>query len=224
MSCESANAMFSSESRPRHAFSRLLSSFARHLRLGDNPKRPVPSGEEKRAFLLETSRRFGREVFIETGTFLGDTVEYLKPYFRQIVSVELSEELADRARLRFESDANVRIVQGDSAIALVSILDELREPALFWLDGHYSHTCVVNGDELETAHGDTPTPILRELTNIFSHGIRNHVVIIDDARLFSGNWGYPTLREIETLATNSGWQWRTELVNDMILLIPLESE
>jgi hypothetical protein len=51
---------------------------------------------------------------------------------------------------------------------------------------------------MEGADGGTlgDVPLLEELTIIRKHEINNHIIIIDDVRLF-GNEGYPTLNQIE---------------------------
>jgi hypothetical protein len=53
----------------------------------------------KRAFIIENSKKFGlNQTFIETGSFMGDTVEALKPHFKNLISIELSEELARKTK------------------------------------------------------------------------------------------------------------------------------
>src|SRR3990167_3220711 len=62
---------------------------------------------------------------------------------------------------------------------------------LFWLDAHYSGT--------GTARGRKDTPIARELKAILTHRVRNHIIIIDDARLFNGQNSYPKLTWLRKL-------------------------
>ena len=116
------------------------------------------------------------KVLVETGTYLGDMIQAMRPHFDQIYSIELSDALFEKARQRFESAKNVNLVHGDSGIQLPNVLKELKQPALFWLDGHYS--------EGFTAKGDKETPIYDELNWIVSVPERRHVIIIDDARCF----------------------------------------
>ena len=70
------------------------------------------------------------------------------------------------------------------------MIQEIEGPALFWLDGHYS-----GGG---TAKGEMCTPIIQELKVI---GLRSpqDVILIDDARLFTGRDDYPTLDEVRKL-------------------------
>jgi hypothetical protein len=140
--------------------------------------------------VLGAARRSGARVLIETGTFEGEMARKCRRAFREIITIELSPELARRATGRLAPYRNVRVETGDSARLLPGILAALREPAVFWLDGHYSGG--------ETARGQRETPLLEELESISSHPIRNHAILIDDARLL-GTGDYPTwdrLREI----------------------------
>src|SRR5207245_3027677 len=109
-------------------------------------------------------------------------------------------------------DPHVGILNGDSGQLLSAILRELRAPALFWLDAHYS------GDG--TAKAAIETPILSELTSILSHAIRNHVVLIDDARLFNGLNDYPSMREVTDIISSTRPDLDIHVGNDMIRIYP----
>jgi len=82
--------------------------------------------------------RYELRVLIETGTFLGDMIEAVRSDFERICSIEISKELYDRAKARFRKAKNVVLIHGDSGQALREIVSELEEPALFYLDAHYS--------------------------------------------------------------------------------------
>lgn len=70
---------------------------------------------------------------------------------------------------------------------LKRIVNELKEPAIFWLDGHYSGGV--------TAKGDKFCPIYEELEAILDSNF-NHIIIIDDLRSFVGQDDYPTISEL----------------------------
>jgi len=184
------------------------------------PGPSVPSSDHKRAKILEIAKKFGCGTFVETGTFVGDTVAYMVPHFRSIISIELSPKLAERARHRFAAEPAVQILEGDSSEMLATIVPTLHERGFFWLDGHYSHTCTVNGEKLETARGAEETPVLKELAAVLADKRHDHVIVIDDARLFTGEGQYPTRRAISRLAGsyNRGYAIRRE--DDMIILEP----
>lgn len=62
----------------------------------------IPDYATKRRIILNIANKYNcNNVLIETGTYLGDTVEALRNYFKNIISIELSHELALRAQKRF---------------------------------------------------------------------------------------------------------------------------
>jgi hypothetical protein len=152
--------------------------------------RPVPPPHEiKEMVLTDYARRYGLRVLVETGTCTGATVDILRYRFRRIVSIELSHELAAEAKWFFAPDPRIRIIEGDSGRVLGQVVAELDEPALFWLDGHYSAGV--------TAMGEDSTPVLKELDWLLTPGQPlRHVILIDDARCFGVEPGYPTLDEL----------------------------
>jgi hypothetical protein len=89
------------------------------------------------------------------------------------------------ATKKFEKEKHISLYLGDSGEQIGNVLALLRSPCLFWLDGHYS--------EGFTAKGKLNTPIIEELTQIFAHPIKTHVILVDDARCFTGKDDYPTL-------------------------------
>ena len=152
--------------------------------------------EQKRAIIDSYREKFDLKILVETGTFLGDTIFYFKDKFQELYSIELSEELAERAKLRFVNDKNITIMQGDSAKVLNGLKDSLSKNALFWLDGHYSSEFFYNGEYIKTAKADKNTPIEDELDILLASEF-NNVILIDDARLFVGKSDYPTVDKIK---------------------------
>src|SRR5437879_2682040 len=93
------------------------------------------SGALDADFVGDLAKRFGIGVFVETGTYHGDTLASLLPHFDRLISIEIEPKLASRARARFEGESKVTIIQGDSANGLRSALRNLDgQPALIWLD------------------------------------------------------------------------------------------
>jgi hypothetical protein len=152
---------------------------------GGRPPVPHPV---KRATVCDHGAEHGLAVLVETGTWRGDMVEAARGRFRRVVSIELDPALAAAARERFAKHPNVEILEGDSARVLPTVLASLEEGAVFWLDGHFSA-----GD---TARGESDTPVRRELEAVLSHPVRDHVVLIDDAHLFTGEGDYPSIDEV----------------------------
>ncbi|HVF48706.1 MAG TPA: hypothetical protein VNA19_01390 [Pyrinomonadaceae bacterium] len=151
--------------------------------------KPVPPPHVvKQLAIKQYQKRFNLGVFVETGTYLGEMVEAMRARFRKVYSVELSAELCARAREMFARYPHVEILQGDSSDMLPLILGRIVEPALFWLDGHFSGGF--------TAQGPLDYPILKELEHIRRHEIKNHVILIDDARLFEGTPNAPAKEQV----------------------------
>ncbi len=150
--------------------------------------RPAPPPHAvKQQVLRDFAEQYSLKTLVETGTYYGDMVAAMKSQFETVYSIELSDELFEKARRRFKRSKNVTLIHGDSAEALDSIARRIEHPALFWLDGHYSGG--------ETARGLFETPVLAELDQILRTN-EDDVVIIDDARLFGTDPGYPTLEEV----------------------------
>jgi len=155
----------------------------------ENNGRPVPPPHlVKQQALVHYATKYGLRVLVETGTCYGDMVEAMKNNFDHIYSIELSKELFDEATQRFKATPNIELIHGDSGKLLATVMNKLNQPALFWLDGHYSAGV--------TAKGEKDTPIYEELDHILSGKGSGHVIIIDDARCFGTDPGYPSIEEI----------------------------
>jgi hypothetical protein len=178
-----------------------------------------PSYEIKRAILLDFAIEFNLNTLVETGTFLGDTVEFFKTKFQQVYSIELADELAKKAIIRFQNDHNVKIIKGDSGTLLNSLVTEFSVPILFWLDGHYSSEFQMGNEYIVTAKSEKNTPIEKELKAILNSNM-DHVILIDDARLFNGNDDYPTVKQIRKICKFYKSNYMVDVENDIIRLYP----
>jgi hypothetical protein len=150
-------------------------------RLAGRPIPPPPL--VKQAIVKQYQRRFGPRVLVETGTFAGEMVNAMLGRFDRIHSIELDDAWYARAVARFGHRPDVTLLRGDSGARLREVLDRLEEPALFWLDAHYSGPL--------TARGPLDSPIAQELADIAAHRVRGHVILVDDMRDFNGTGGYP---------------------------------
>lgn len=168
---------------------------------------PPPHAIKAQA-IADYQQKYQYKTLIETGTFLGDMVEAQKQRFHNIISIELGYDLYMKAKRRFKNDLNVTIVQGDSGKILPNILVDINEPAIFWLDGHYSAGI--------TAKGDKECPIFEELDSIFSHKKLDHILLIDDARCFVGEGDYPTIEELTDYIQEKNEFYHVEVKHDII--------
>lgn len=156
----------------------------------------------------EYQKQSGYKTLVETGTFRGDMLEAQKRRFDKLISIELSEKLHKQAQRRFRNDKHISIVQGDSGKMLPVVLKEIKEPAIFWLDGHYSSGV--------TAQGDLDCPIYDELNSIFNGSPFNHILLIDDARDFNGTNDYPTIEELRNFIKTKNEKYQLEVKHDII--------
>ena len=175
--------------------------------------RPAPAPHIiKQLTISWFAEKFGLGILVETGTYYGDMVEAMKGEFSQIYSIELSKELYQDAKKRFEGEDSIEIIHGDSGIELGNLIGRINQPALFWLDGHYSA-----GD---TAKGDKDTPIFEELGHIFNRTHSGDVVIIDDARLFGTDPAYPSIEELSDFIKAKRSDVNIEVEDDSIRITP----
>lgn len=166
----------------------------------------------KRGIIARIALRSGSKVLVETGTYMGDTPWQLRHLFHQVWSVEVHPPLAELARARFKNDPKVKIVQADSRHALKDIVPQLKEGALFWLDGHYSGGI--------TGMGEAVCPIFEELETVFARTKVPFVVLIDDARLFGKEDGYPTIEELKNYLNRLPQPPIMWIESDIVFVIP----
>lgn len=133
---------------------------------------------------VELFRSYPNEVFIESGSFIGDGIQCaLCAGFKTIYSIEISESLYLKCVERFRDKDNVHLIHGDSPLILNRLLSDINVPITFWLDGHNSGT---DGDTgIVTTYGKYERPLIYELDIIQRHHIKTHTLIIDDLRLWT---------------------------------------
>ena len=145
----------------------------------------------KRDKIKQISQQYNCQIFVETGTFLGATTMEMLNHFKQLFTIELSNDLFKRAQNKFSKYKHVTTLHGDSGKVLFDIIDKIDSTVLFWLDGHYSGGI--------TAKGDIACPIFKELEAIFQLENVEYVLMIDDARCFSSSVDadYPSIENLE---------------------------
>lgn len=119
------------------------------------------------------------KTFIETGTYKAGTVRWALDHFETIHTIELNESRYNR--VNHESMPTIKFHFGNSGVKLAEILEDVKEPILFWLDAHGLN----NPDE--TTYDDTECPLLAELDIILNWQTKTKqpcAILIDDARLF----------------------------------------
>jgi hypothetical protein len=167
------------------------------------------SAPEKREEIKKWQAMTGHKLFVETGTFLGETTLAMSSIFDRCWTVEIDKSLYEQALRRFDGRKNITALHGDSAIRIVDILSDIDAPTVFWLDGHYSGA--------NTGRSAIDTAVVDELARIFEHQIKEHVILIDDARDFLGVNGYPTIKALHRFVRGHS-PYRMRVSNDIIRL------
>ncbi len=155
---------------------------------------------------------------IETGTFRGDSAATLRQTFGNCITIERDHLLAQQAADRFADDPNIVVRCGSSRDVLPEICADLAEPAIFWLDGHWSGAA--------TAGSDDPCPVLAEIEAIgSSRQPASHIIAVDDARLFGFGHDLDPMMEsyprmVDLLTRIEGLGLRTFILDDVVMGVP----
>jgi hypothetical protein len=116
--------------------------------------------------------------FIETGTYNGDTIYSLEQYFNKLYTIEFSEKYYNNTKNRYSGN-KINFILGDSATVFETLLPNITDKCIFFLDGHWS-----GGD---TGHSNKDCPLDEEITHINNLFTNDAIIIIDDFRLFGLN-------------------------------------
>lgn len=129
-------------------------------------------GSLKSDFLQQLKTYFGIQIFIESGTFLGNTTAKAARIFDEVHSIEISPDFYTQALKRFQNIPNVHLHLGDSGLLLPFVLTQCKQKTLLYLDGHY--------DGGPSGKGNKNTPIMEELRAILDSKKSDCIIMIDD--------------------------------------------
>lgn len=157
-------------------------------------------------------------VFVETGTFLGGTTRWAAKHFKDVYTIELSEQLYKVSSTALKKLGNVQPLLGDSREKLSEILASIVDRrAVHWLDGHWSGQ--------GTSGSSNECPLLDEI-KILTERI-NDIILIDDARLFLAappsphnpeHW--PTISEVVNVIMRGRDDRFIQIFDDVIFVVP----
>jgi len=114
-------------------------------------------------------------VFVETGTYYGNTIFAVEPFFNTLHTIEIKQEFYDYVQSQYTGN-KIKFYNGDSSIIFNSILPSIEENTIFFLDGHWSAG--------NTGKGQKDCPLIEEVTSIYTYFKKSAILIIDDYRLF----------------------------------------
>jgi hypothetical protein len=131
---------------------------------------PFNGQRRRQEIFRELEHRCGFAAVVETGTFRGDTTEWLAQLAaRPVFSIEISPRFHRFAQQRLHHLSQVHLARGDSRLLLDRLASDPlcpRERVLFYLDAHWGQSL----------------PIAEELARI-AGAWRRSVVVIDDFRV-----------------------------------------
>ena len=151
--------------------------------------------------------------WIETGTYMGSTTQFLAKRYPKVTTIEPSEYFYKFSESRLKRNRNVVTLFGSSEDQFECALIGEQRDVNIWLDGHFS--------EGGTFLGETVSPIVHELVTIARHKSKfNSIrVFVDDVRLFQRNelqvTGYPPFVFLLDWAQSNGFVW--EIQNDIFM-------
>jgi len=158
-------------------------------------------------YLSKRVNKYSRNIglVVETGTFKGESTKKMADIFDKVITIELDDKLYNLTSEKLKNDGykNIKFLRGDSGDIIQDLVQTINEPALFFLDAHWSGDSSVNWDnsnwkgyQTDTAHlgskeknptGKEQVPLDREIkciSKVFRH---KGVVYIDDIDKFSPN-------------------------------------
>lgn len=173
---------------------------------------------------IKDHKRIFNEVFIETGTYKGDSLNFASSLpFKKLISCDVSKIHFENAKKRFKNNKKIHLYHESSHTLLKKIIDP-KKSTTFWLDGHWQ-----NKHKSEIDKNATECPLIAELKQIFSFSWEKFpLILIDDASHYPKNFkdknkkrfGYkmnqwPSINEIKKVIPKF-YQFRIE--NDVVWL------
>ena len=164
--------------------------------------------------LFEECRHNDCDIYVETGTYKGDSVQdALDLGFKVVISVEKNKTFYQECFKRFNGldiwgyrptqDPNLYLFHGDSSELMPNLLEKVNGKALFWLDAHE------NGEVI---------PTINEIDYILKDKRNDHTIIIDDMDLVEYSISLNDLKS-KFLEKNSDYKFKNMKVSTAQQLI-----
>jgi len=156
--------------------------------------------------------------FIETGTNRAQTAVWAAQHFPKVTTIEGQESLYNAALSNYGQSTPIQFLHGDSRALLGPTLEAASESAILWLDAHWCG---------EGTFGPTAEcPLLEEL-DVANRSPQEHVILIDDARLFvappplpHSHKDWPDLLEVSAKLLQGPFPRYAVIVEDVIVAVP----
>ena len=159
------------------------------------------------------SNNLNESLWIETGTYYGETTKLLSKISKKTISIEADKNLYETSKKKLKDLKNVEILNGKSEDLLNKVISENLDfkNICIYLDAHLCQDHLRNTKTFGSE--TTATPILNELEVVSKYIINFEkiVVLIDDIRLFQGSFqNYPNKNALVDWCKENNFLWEIE--------------
>ena len=152
-------------------------------------------------------------LWIETGTYYGETTKLLSKISKKTISIEADKNLFETSNKILKNFKNVEILNGKSEDLLDKVISKNLnfKNVCIYLDAHLCQDHLKNTKTF--GNENTATPILNELEIITKYlaNFEKIVVLIDDIRLFQGKFqNYPNKNTLVNWCKENNFLWEIE--------------
>ena len=152
-------------------------------------------------------------LWIETGTYYGETTKLLSKISKKTISIEADKNLFETSNRILKKFKNVEILNGKSEDLLDKVISKNLnfKNVCIYLDAHLCQDHLKNTKTF--GNENTATPILNELEIITKYlaNFEKIVVLIDDIRLFQGKFqNYPDKNTLVNWCKENNFLWEIE--------------
>ena len=152
-------------------------------------------------------------LWIETGTYYGETTKLLSKISKKTISIEADKNLFETSNKILKNFKNVEILNGKSEDLLDKVISKNLnfKNVCIYLDAHLCQDHLKNTKTF--GNENTATPILNELEIITKYlaNFEKIVVLIDDIRLFQGKFqNYPNKNTLVSWCKKNNFLWEIE--------------
>ena len=159
------------------------------------------------------NNNYSDSLWIETGTYYGETTKLLSQISKKTISIEADKELYETSKKKLKNLKNLELFYGKSEDLLDKLISENLnfKNICIYLD---AHLCQDHLKNIQTfGSEDNATPILKELEIIKKYygKFEKFNVLIDDIRLFYGNFqNYPDKNILVDWCKENNFSWEIE--------------
>ena len=152
-------------------------------------------------------------LWIETGTYYGETTKLLSKISKKTISIEADKNLFETSNKTLKNFKNVEILNGKSEDLLDKVISKNLnfKNVCIYLDAHLCQDHLKNTKTF--GNENTATPILNELEIVSKYvaSFEKIVVLIDDIRLFKGKFqNYPDKNTLVNWCKENNFLWEIE--------------